>query len=53
MSEGDRIVAFEAASMWDIRLGRVPVLSAVRYVALIERQVQSDSPIMDELILGP
>lgn len=49
----DRVVAFEAISMWDIRFGKITGLETLLDMTLIERQVQTDLPILDELVLNP
>jgi len=48
----DRVIAFEAISMWDIRFGKISRMETLLDMASIERQVKKDLPIIDGLMLG-
>jgi len=47
----DRVIAFEAISMWDIRFGKISSLETLLDMASIERQVSKDLPILEDLTL--
>lgn len=47
----DRVIAFEAISMWDIRHGKIASLDTLLDMTSIERQVKQDLPIIDHLVL--
>lgn len=47
----DRVIAFEAISMWDISFGKITQLETLLNMSMIERQVKLALPAVQDLVL--